>query len=126
MSAVAIGSTIRTLLAGEKVGSFEDGGRRHDVRIQVMPEYRDDPAKIDLIRVRSLRGELVPITNAASVRLEEGPVEIQRENRTRKIGINANMAPGFPLSAGTAKFEAWGAELGIRAMVLISGKNVRI
>ena len=52
VSAVAIGRTIRTLLAGEKVGSFEEGGRRHDVRVQVMPEYRDDPAKIDLIRVR--------------------------------------------------------------------------
>jgi HAE1 family hydrophobic/amphiphilic exporter-1 len=114
VSAVAIGRTIRTLLAGEKVGSFEQQGRRHDVRVQVLPEYRDDPAKIDLIRVRSLRGELVPITNAATVRLEEGPVEIRRENRTRQIRIQANMASGFPLSVGTTKFEAWGVELGIQ------------
>ena len=41
---LAIGRTIRTLLAGEKVGSFEEAGRRHDVRVQVLPEYRDDPA----------------------------------------------------------------------------------
>jgi HAE1 family hydrophobic/amphiphilic exporter-1 len=113
VSAVGIGRTIRTLLAGEKVGSFEQQGRRHDVRVQVLPEYRDDPAKIDLIRVRSMRGELVPITNAATVRLEEGPVEIRRENRTRQIRIQANMASGIPLSVGTTKFEAWGAELGI-------------
>jgi HAE1 family hydrophobic/amphiphilic exporter-1 len=127
VSAVAMGRTIRTLLAGEKVGSFEDGGRRHDVRVQVLPEYRDDPTKIDLIRVRSLRGELVPITNAASVRLEEGPVEIRRENRTREIAINANMASGIPLSVGTTKFEAWGAELGIESPdEIMPGGRVRI
>jgi HAE1 family hydrophobic/amphiphilic exporter-1 len=127
VSAVAMGRTIRTLLAGEKVGSFEDGGRRHDVRVQVLPEYRDDPTKIDLIRVRSLRGELVPITNAASVRLEEGPVEIRRENRTREIAIHANMASGIPLSVGTTKFEAWGAELGIQPPdEIMPGGRVRI
>jgi HAE1 family hydrophobic/amphiphilic exporter-1 len=126
VSAVAIGRTIRTLLAGEKVGSFEERGRRHDVRVQVLPEYRDDPAKIDLIRVRSLRGELVPITSAASVRLGEGPVEIRRENRTREIAINANMASGIPLSVGTAKFEAWGAELGIQPPdEIVAGGRVR-
>jgi HAE1 family hydrophobic/amphiphilic exporter-1 len=127
VSAVAIGRTIRTLLAGEKVGSFEEQGRRHDVRVQVLPEYRDDPGKIDLIRVRSLRGELVPITNAASVRLEEGPVEIRRENRTREIAIHANMASGNPLSVGTTKFEAWGAELGIQPPdEIVPGGRVRI
>ena len=51
--ATGLGRTLRTLLAGEKVGSFEDGGERYDVRVQVLPEYRDDPSKIDLIRVRS-------------------------------------------------------------------------
>ncbi len=56
VSAVALGRTLRTLLAGEKVGSFEDVGERYDVRVQVLPEYRDDPSKIDLIRVRSLDG----------------------------------------------------------------------
>jgi HAE1 family hydrophobic/amphiphilic exporter-1 len=115
VSAVAIGRTIRALLAGEKVGSFEEQGRRHDVRVQVLPEYRDDPTKIDLIRVRSLRGELVPITNAASLRIGEGPVEIRRESRTREIRVQANMASGIPLSVGTSKLEAWGAEIGIEA-----------
>ena len=45
LSATSMGRTLRTLLAGEKVGSFEDLGNRYDVRVQVLPEYRDDPAK---------------------------------------------------------------------------------
>jgi HAE1 family hydrophobic/amphiphilic exporter-1 len=110
---MGIGRTIRTLIAGEKAGSFEESGRRYDVRVQILPEYRDDPAKLDLIRVRSLRGELVPITNVARPREGEGPVEIHRENRVRQITLYANLAAGAPLGTGTAKLERWGREIGI-------------
>jgi HAE1 family hydrophobic/amphiphilic exporter-1 len=111
--AVTIGRTIRALLAGEKVGSFEEGGRRYDVRLQVLADYRDDPTKLDLIRVRSLHGELVPITNVALPRMDEGAVQIQRENRARQITVYANMAAGHPLGDGTAQLERWRGEIGI-------------
>jgi HAE1 family hydrophobic/amphiphilic exporter-1 len=113
VSATAIGRTIRTLLAGEKVGSFEDEGRRYDVRVQVLPNFREDPSQIPLIRVRSAGGELIPITNAAQVRVDEGPVEIRRGDRTREIQISANLAPDIGLGEGAAKFEEWARELGI-------------
>lgn len=115
LTAVAMGQTLRMLLAGQKVGSFEDLGRRHDVRIQVLPEYRDDPSKIDLIRVRSTDGQLVPIANAARIRIGEGPVEIQRDDRTRSIRIYANTATDASLADATRKLDAWVEEMGIRA-----------
>jgi HAE1 family hydrophobic/amphiphilic exporter-1 len=43
VSAVGIGRTIRTLLAGEKVGSFEQQGRRHDVRVRALDARRARP-----------------------------------------------------------------------------------
>jgi HAE1 family hydrophobic/amphiphilic exporter-1 len=113
VSATALGRTLRTLLAGEKVGSFEDLGNRYDVRVQVLPEYRDDPSKIDLIRVRSARGELVPISNAARVNIEEGPVEVRRENRARAIRLSANTAPDVSLAVAMRKMDRWAEELGI-------------
>ena len=113
--AVVIGRTIRTLLAGEEVGSYEEGGERYDVRVQVLPEYRDDPDRLDLIRVRSVRGELIPITNVARANIGEGPVNILRENRARQISIDANMAEGSAMSAGAQKMEVWADEVGIAA-----------
>jgi HAE1 family hydrophobic/amphiphilic exporter-1 len=110
---VSVGRTIRALLAGEKVGSYEEAGERHDVRIQVLPEYRDDPTKLDLIRIRALGGELVPLTNVVRRRIGEGAVEIHRENRTRQITLYANLAGDAPLGIGTQKLEAWGSEIGI-------------
>ena len=126
ISAMSIGTTLRTLLAGEKVGSFEEDGQRHDVRVQVLPEYRDDPRRLDLVRVRSAGGRLVPMTSAARVRIEEGPVEIRRENRTREIRISANMKAGVPLGDGAARIEAWGQELGIASPdALVPGGGAR-
>jgi HAE1 family hydrophobic/amphiphilic exporter-1 len=113
VSATALGRTLRTLLAGEKVGSFEDLGNRYDVRVQVLPEYRDDPSKIDLIRVRSSRGELVPISNAARVTMEEGPVEVRRQNRSRSIRLYANTAPEASLALAMRKLDRWAEEIGI-------------
>jgi HAE1 family hydrophobic/amphiphilic exporter-1 len=113
--AALVGRTIRTLLAGEEVGSYEEGGRRYDIRVQILPEYRDDPAKLSLIYLRSLRGELVPITNVAHLRHGEGAVEIRRENRTRQITLWANLAGEAPMGHATAKLDAWAAELGITA-----------
>jgi HAE1 family hydrophobic/amphiphilic exporter-1 len=115
VTATAIGRTMRTLLAGEKVGSYEEAGRRHDVRVQVLPDYRDDPSQLGLIRVRSTTGKLIPLTNAARVRLENGPVEIRRESRTREIRLGANPRAGVALGDATAKLEAWAAEIGIAA-----------
>jgi HAE1 family hydrophobic/amphiphilic exporter-1 len=113
VSSESLGRTLRTLLAGEKVGSFEDRGRRYDVRVQVLPEYRDDPSKLDLIRVRSLRGELVPISAAATKRVESGPVQVRRHNRARMIRLYANTTPGFSLDQAVRQLEGWAREIGI-------------
>ena len=113
VSAATIGETLRTLFAGDEVGSYEEGGHRHDVRVQVAPQYRNDPAQIHLVRVRSARGELVPVTNVARVVQEQGPVEIRRNARTREIRVYANMAPGASLGTGAAKLQRWAKEIGI-------------
>jgi HAE1 family hydrophobic/amphiphilic exporter-1 len=113
--AVVIGRTLRTLLAGEEVGSFEERGERYDVRVQVLPEYRSDPEKLDLIHVRGARGELIPITNVARARIGAGPVSIERENRARRIVVDANTAPGVAMSTVTQRIMSWAPELDIRA-----------
>ncbi|MFQ5699177.1 MAG: efflux RND transporter permease subunit [Myxococcota bacterium] len=111
--AVAVGRAIRTLLAGEEVGTYDEDGRRIPVRVQVLPEYRDAPAKLDLIRLRSLAGDLVPIPNVAQPRLGEGAVEIVHENRARKIELYANLSPALPLGVAAERLESWARELGV-------------
>ena len=115
VQATVIGRTIRTLLAGEELGSFEEGGERYDVRVQVLPEYRDTPEKLDLIQIRTASGQLTPITNVADIRLGEGAVQISRRNRAREITIAANAAEGTAQSELAARVEEYGRQIGLAA-----------
>jgi HAE1 family hydrophobic/amphiphilic exporter-1 len=110
--ALEIARTISALYAGVDVATFEERGERYDVRVQIRPEDRDDPDKLELVRVRGAGGALVPIRNLVSLRIGTGPLEIDRENRTRVITVYGNLAGK---AAGTAYEEitAFAAELGI-------------
>jgi len=100
--AIQIGRTISALFAGYKAATYEEDGERYDVRVQVLPEYRDDPDKLSLVLVRAPGGALVPLRNLVTPRVGSGPVQIERENRTRAITLRANLAGK---SAGEADIE---------------------
>jgi HAE1 family hydrophobic/amphiphilic exporter-1 len=110
--ALQIGRTIAALVAGVEATTFEERGERYDVRVQVRPEYRDDPSKLDVLRVRSSNGALVPLRNLVRPRVGSGPVQIDRENRTRAITLYGNL---HDKAVGTADEEVVriGKELGI-------------
>ena len=110
--ALQIARTISAMLAGFKATTFEEGGERYDVRVQVRPEYRDAPSKLDLVRVRAPSGALIPLRNLVTPRIGSGPVQIDRDNRARSIIVYGNLEDK---AAGTADEEVtrFGVELGI-------------
>jgi HAE1 family hydrophobic/amphiphilic exporter-1 len=110
--ALQIGQTITALYAGIKATTFEEGGERYDVRVQIRPEDRDDLAELELVRVRGAGGSLVPLRNLVVPRVGSGPVQIDRENRSRVVTIYGNL---FGKAAGTADEEISGfaRDLGI-------------
>ncbi len=118
--ALQIGQTISALVAGVKVTTFEEMGERYDVRVQVEPEYRDDPSKLDLVRVRAMDGALVPLRNLVSTHIGSGPVQIDRDGRTRAITVLANLDGK---AAGTADEEVvrFAREIGISGEYELEG-----
>jgi HAE1 family hydrophobic/amphiphilic exporter-1 len=107
-----IGRTISALFAGIEATTFEDAGERYDVRVQIRPEDRDDLSKLDLVRVRSVSGELVPLRNLVVPRIGSGPVQIDRENRSRVITLFGNLA-GRAGSDADVEISAVAREIGI-------------
>ncbi|MBW2234350.1 MAG: efflux RND transporter permease subunit [Deltaproteobacteria bacterium] len=112
VSAVQIGRTISALFAGFETTSFEDKGERYDVRVQVRPEYRDDMDKLDLVRVRASDGSLIPLRNLVTPSMGTGPVQIDRENRTRSITLFGNLE-GKSAGEADAEVSRLGRELGL-------------
>ncbi|MCP5044890.1 MAG: efflux RND transporter permease subunit, partial [bacterium] len=115
---VQIGRTIASLFAGYRAASYEEGGERYDVRVKLRPEYRDDPDKLSMVRVRASSGALVPLHNLVVPRFGMGPVQIDRESRTRSIMLTSNL-DGKSMGEADVEVMRFVDELGLDAAVEI-------
>ena len=95
-----LATTLRTMVGGIDATSYEEAGERYDVRVRLLPEQRDSLGELGLVQVRTRDGNLADLASLAHLELSTGPVQIERENRVRKIDLFANLPPDVAL--GTA------------------------
>ncbi len=94
VSVGSIARTINAMIGGERIAKYTKGGRRYDVRVQVMPEQRIRAEDIEKLIVWNNRGEMVRLRGVIQVRRRSSLLAITRRGRERAIGIFANVAPG--------------------------------
>ena len=94
VSVSAISNTINAMIGGSRVAKYTKGGKRYDVRVQVLDEQRKKPEDIQNLFVWNNRGEMVRMGDV--IQLQENPslLAITRKGRERAIGIFANVASG--------------------------------
>lgn len=78
-------------LGETKVGEVREGQRRFDLVVKLAEKYRVDPAAVRKIRVPTLSGERIPITELVEFREIEGPSTITREWQKRRVVVQANV-----------------------------------
>ncbi|HEX9902660.1 MAG TPA: CusA/CzcA family heavy metal efflux RND transporter, partial [Acidobacteriota bacterium] len=83
--------TLETAVAGKPATKVFEGSRAFDVVVRFPEERRDSPEAIGRILVSTASGLRVPLDQVAQVDLEEGPVQISREDGQRRIGIELNV-----------------------------------
>ncbi|MCB4820203.1 efflux RND transporter permease subunit [Roseicella aerolata] len=96
----SIFSALQASLGGFYVNDLNLFGRTWQVNIQAEAQDRDDISDIWRIRVRSSRGEMVPLRALADVRIVVGPQTISRYNNVRAVSISGSPRPG--VSSGDA------------------------
>jgi multidrug efflux pump subunit AcrB len=94
VSIQTIGTTINSLIGGVKVGKFTQGGRRYDIREQLVEAERNKVEDINKIWVRNNRGEVIRLSEVVEVVQKPSLLSITRKNRERAIRMYANVAPG--------------------------------
>jgi hydrophobe/amphiphile efflux-1 (HAE1) family protein len=101
-----VASTLRLLVGGSKVSTYEQGGEQFEVRVRSEREYRSDAAGLALVTVPSARLGSVPLSDVVTLRTGTGPAQVNRLNRQRQVTLGANVATGFAegqVSEGIAK-----------------------
>jgi HAE1 family hydrophobic/amphiphilic exporter-1 len=89
-----ISNTVNAAIGGILVGRYPKNGHRYDIRVK-LEDTNDDPiAKMQGLKVRNNRGEMVPLTNLVKIEPKTSMVEINRLNRERAITVYANVKTG--------------------------------
>ncbi|KFE70482.1 efflux RND transporter permease subunit [Hyalangium minutum] len=124
VSIEAVAATINSLVGGVRVGKYNAGGRRIDVRLRLLADQRSRPEDLAALKVRTASGALVPLSSL--VQQEERPAlqAITRRERERAISIFANVAPNSSQQEAIAFVEKAAKEMPGGTRVVLGGASV--
>lgn len=90
----AIGQTVSALMGGVIVGQYNEGGHRDDIRLKILDEGGDRMDRINRLRIRNNRGELIPLSLVVDIKESPSLLSVARRNRQRAVSIYGNIAKG--------------------------------
>jgi HAE1 family hydrophobic/amphiphilic exporter-1 len=88
-----IATTLRLLVAGDKVSDYNEGGEQYEVHVRGTARSRNRVEELEMVSVPSTRYGTVALTDVVKFREGAGPAQIDRLNRVRQVTITANLAP---------------------------------
>jgi HAE1 family hydrophobic/amphiphilic exporter-1 len=105
-----VAQALNTLVAGQKVSTFNAGTDQYDVRVRAVGQFRASVDALKRMIVASSKVGWVSLDNL--VRLEEGtgPSAIDRLNRQRQVMLLANVKPGGSQAAVISKMNQFAKE----------------
>lgn len=86
-----INQTVQAAYAGSKAGVVFEGDRRYDLVVRLQKEQKSDINQMGNLMVGVAGGMQVPLNELASIKLTEGPYQIQREEARRRIMVGFNV-----------------------------------
>jgi cobalt-zinc-cadmium resistance protein CzcA len=78
-------------VGGREAGVVLEGQRRFALQVRFASAARDDPERMRDLLVRAPDGQLVPLAQLATIRVEEGPAQISHEAGKRRITVEMNV-----------------------------------
>ena len=87
---------VRLSVAGIPAGTFKDeSGEQYDIVVRTPVGTRADLSTLGEVRVPSLSGATLPLSQLASLEFERAPTQIQRYDRERAVTINSDVQLGY-------------------------------
>ena len=78
-------------VGGREVGSIVEGRRRFPLQVRYAPATRASLEDLARLRVRAPGGQLIPISQLAEIRVEDGPAQVSHESGRRRITVELNV-----------------------------------
>src|SRR6266850_1875350 len=89
-----VAQSLNTLVAGQKVSTFNAGTDQYNVRVRAIGDFRASAEGLKRMLVASQKLGWVSLDNLVRVEEGTGPSSIDRYNRQRQVMVIANTKPG--------------------------------
>jgi len=93
--------TLQINLGSLYVNDFNQFGRTYQVRVQADAQFRSQAEQIAQLKVRNVKGEMIPLSSLMQIKDTYGPDRVQRYNNYVAADMNGGPAPG--VSSGQAQ-----------------------
>ena len=100
-----IGTTLSLLVGGGSIAEFDRDSNSYDIIMQVPEEYRNNPEKLGEFFVRSVNGQMVPLSAVVSIQTNSSPASIEQFNQLNSATISALPVPGVTTGDGLTTIE---------------------
>lgn len=97
--------TLQVNLGSLYVNDFNQFGRTYQVRVQADAQFRSQPEQIAQLKVRNVKGEMIPLSSLMQVKDSYGPDRVQRYNAYVTADMNGGPAAGVSSGQAQAIFE---------------------
>lgn len=91
VSVANLNRILKAAFAGETAGTVFEGEKRFDLVVRLDSTYRQDIDNIRQLYVDLPDGQQVPLAELATIRYENAPMQISRDNARRRITIGINV-----------------------------------
>ncbi len=110
-----IAQALNTLVAGQKVSTFNAGTDQYDVRVRAIGEFRASVEGLRRMIVPSAKVGWVSLDNLVTIEEGSGPSAIDRLNRERQVSLLGNVRPGGSQADVVAKMNEFVKELKVES-----------
>ncbi|MDD5678930.1 MAG: efflux RND transporter permease subunit [Kiritimatiellae bacterium] len=78
------------------------------VILELMPEFRQNPSSLEMLYIKSDRGQLVPLTTVATIRETVSPLTINHSGQVPSATISFNLKPGYAIGTAIDEINRFG------------------
>ncbi len=100
-----IGMTLSLLVGGGSIAQFDRDSNSYDIIMQVPEQYRANPEKLGEFFVRSVNGQMVPLSAVVTIKTNASPAAIEQFNQLNSATISALPVPGVTTGDGLTTIE---------------------
>jgi multidrug efflux pump len=100
-----INQTLQINLGSLYVNDFNQFGRTYQVRVQADAQFRSKVEDVEQLKVRSDKGEMIPLSSLMKISNSYGPDRVQRYNTYVSADVSGGAAPGYSSGQAQAAME---------------------